>query len=131
MQVGRMKSEEEAQKFIESRLLEVKEILDEIADQTGVTFLCLGEEVVEAFGRYGMVMRDALNAFEKCGMVLSNSLISIMKIVPDRLDLANKAMEVAYKANKENEAKAAHRDDLFAGASKMEGSGRNDAERAG
>lgn len=93
MKVGRMKNEEEAKDYILERLNEVKDILDDIADQTGVVFICFNSEVAEMFHR--------------CGDMMIESLQSIMKIVPDRYDKANKAMQYAFDmANKDEELKA-------------------------
>ena len=85
MHYGRMKSRKEAEEYIKGNLLKVKEILDDIADQTGIVFLCISGGAAEMFGRVGNAM--------------SESLIEIMKIIPDRMDLADKAMEAAYKAD--------------------------------
>lgn len=87
MQIGRMKNEQQAEEYIKDRLLEVKEILDDIADQTGIVYLCISGNAAEMFGRFGNVLNDML--------------ISIMKIIPDRVEMANRAMEIAYKANEE------------------------------
>ena len=53
--------------------------------------------------------------------MLNEMLINIMKIIPDRVEMANRAMEIAYKANEEareeaeNEAEKAKAEhgDLF------------------
>lgn len=92
MQIGRMKNEKDAEEYIKERLLEVKEILDDIADQTGIVYLCISGRSAEMFGKVGNVMNDVL--------------ISIMKVIPDRIEMANKAMDIAYKANKEAEKEA-------------------------
>lgn len=99
MQIGRIKNEDEACKYIEGRLLEVKKILDDIADQTGVVYLCLSGDAIRMFGRLGNVMNDAL--------------IDIMRIIPHRVEMANRAMEIADKANEEAEKKNAAQGDLF------------------
>jgi len=107
MQIGRMKNEKDAEEYIKERLLEVKEILDDIADQTGIVYLCISGNAAEMFGRVGSVMNDVL--------------ISIMKVIPDRVEMANRAMEIAYKANeeareeaeKEAEKAKAEQGDLF------------------
>lgn len=105
MQIGRMKNEKDAEEYIKERLLEVKEILDDIADQTGIVYLCISGNAAEMFGRFGNVLNDML--------------ISIMKIIPDRVEMANRAMEIAYKANEEAEKEAekanAAQGDLFSG----------------
>ena len=98
MQIGRMKNEKDAEEYIEERLLEVKEILDDIADQTGIVYLCISGNTAEMFGRFGNVLNEML--------------ISIMKVIPDRIEMANRAMDIAYKANKEAE-KEAKQGDLF------------------
>ena len=110
MQVGRMKNEEEAEKFIEENMLKVKEILDDIADQTGIVYLCFSGNAAELFGMMGNLV--------------SEQLISIMRVIPDRMELANKANEIAYNANKkksEKKASGAEQGDLFRDATKMEG----------
>ena len=105
MQIGRMKNEKDAEEYIKERLLEVKEILDDIADQTGIVYLCISGNAAEMFGRVGIVMNDVL--------------ISIMKVIPDRIEMANRAMDIAYKANMEAEKEAekakAEQGDLFSG----------------
>ena len=57
--------------------------------------------------------------FGKIGTVMNDVLISIMKVIPDRIEMANRAMEIAYKANEEarEEAEKAKADqgDLFSG----------------
>lgn len=98
MQIGRMKNEKDAEEYIEERLLEVKEILDDIADQTGIVYLCISGNAAEMFGRFGNVLNEML--------------ISIMKVIPDRVEMANRAMEIAYKANEEAE-KEYDQGDLF------------------
>lgn len=112
MQVGRMKSREEAEKYIDEKMHEVKEILDDVADQTGIVFICFSGSSAEMFA--------------KIGNILSEQLISIMRVVPDRVELANKAWEIANAANEKaaEEAKAlssAEQGDLFRDVTKMEG----------
>lgn len=111
MQIGRIKSEEEAEKFVGDKLLEVKEILDDIADQTGLVYLVLNSEIAEVFGVMGTRMLSAMN--------------SVLKIIPDRIEMANRAQEIGWAANKklaEKMAKEAQKNDgqgdLFADASK-------------
>lgn len=87
MRVGRMKNDKDAEEYIKERLLEVKEILDDIADQTGIVYLCISGCAAEMFGKVGTVMNDVL--------------ISIMKVIPDRIEMANRARDIAYKANEE------------------------------
>lgn len=87
MQIGRMKNDKDAEEYIKERLLEVKEILDDIADQTGIVYLCISGCAAEMFGKVGTVMNDVL--------------ISIMKVIPDRIEMANRARDIAYKANEE------------------------------
>lgn len=87
MQIGRMKNENDAEEYIKERLLEVKEILDDIADQTGIVYLCISGNAAEMFGKVGIMMNDVL--------------ISIMKVIPDRIEMANRARDIAYKANEE------------------------------
>ena len=103
MQIGRMKNDKDAEEYIKERLLEVKEILDDIADQTGIVYLCISGCAAEMFGKVGTVMNDVL--------------ISIMKVIPDRIEMANRARDIAYKANKEAEKEAerakAEQGDLF------------------
>ena len=112
MQVGRMKSQEEAEKYIDEKMHEVKEILDDIADQTGIVFICFSGSSAEMFA--------------KMGNILSEQLISIMRIIPDRVELANKAWEIAHVANEKaaEETKAsplAEQGDLFRDATKTKG----------
>jgi len=108
MQIGRMKNEKDAEEYLNKRLLEVKEILDDIADQTGIVYLCLSGDVAEVFGRAGNVMNDAL--------------INIMKIIPYRIEMANTAMDIAYKANKEAEKANSEQGDLFGDYADKKGS---------
>ena len=91
-------NEQDAEEYIEERLLEVKEILDDIADQTGIVYLCISGNAAEMFGRFGNVLNEML--------------ISIMKVIPDRVEMANSARDIAYKANKESEKESEH-GDLF------------------
>ena len=112
MQIGRMKNEKEAHDYVQIRLLEVKEILDDIADQTGVIYMCLSGDIIRLFGRLGNVMNDAL--------------IDIMRIIPDRIEMANTAIDIAYKANEKaaEEAKVSpsvEHGDLFHDTTKTEG----------
>jgi predicted nucleotide-binding protein (sugar kinase/HSP70/actin superfamily) len=109
MQIGRMKDEKAAEEYISERLLEVKEILDDIADQTGIVYLCISGNAAEMFGRFGNLLNE--------------TIIRIMKIIPDRVEMANRAMEIAYKANeeareeaeKEAEKAKTEQGDLFSG----------------
>ena len=89
MRVGRMKNEEEATEYILERLNEVKDILDEIADQTGVVFICFQSRAAEMFHRCGYRMIDSLQA--------------IMKIIPDRYDTAIQANQYARDMEKKDE----------------------------
>ena len=86
MKVGTM-DEKEAETYVCNRLNEVKEILDDIARKTGIVFVCFGEEFATVFGSLGMDLITGLN--------------NIMKVVPDRLELANKAKDAAFTANLE------------------------------
>lgn len=89
MRIGRMKNEDEASDYILERLKEVKEILDDIADQTGVVFICFSEPFAQMFG--------------ECGAKMIVGLQSIMKIIPDRFDIANNAVEYARQMDKKDE----------------------------
>lgn len=80
MRIGRMESDKAAIEYVKGRLEEVKEILDDIAYNTGMVYICLNGRVVEMFANLGAVM--------------SESLISTMKIIPDRIEMANEAMEI-------------------------------------
>jgi hypothetical protein len=84
MQVGRME-EDAAQEYVISKLEEVKQILDNIAYETGLVYVCFSQDVAEMFGHVGMAMISSLNG--------------IMKVVPDRLEKANEAKMAAYRAN--------------------------------
>ena len=84
MQVGRME-EDAAREFVMMKLDEVKQILDDIAYETGLVYVCFSQDVSEMFGHVGMAMMSSLN--------------EIMKVVPDRLEKANKAKMAAYRAN--------------------------------
>ena len=107
MQIGRMKNEKEAQDYIQERLLEVKEILDDIAYQMGVVYMCLSGDAIRMFGRLGNVVND--------------TLIDIMRIIPDRIEMANTAMDIAYKTNEETEKKNAAQGDLFSQKGQVQG----------
>ena len=89
MRVGRMKNEEEATEYILERLNEVKDILDDIADQTGVAIICYQSRAAEMFHRCGYRMIDSLQA--------------IMKIIPDRYDTAIQANQYARDMEKKDE----------------------------
>lgn len=67
--------EKEATDFINAKLLEVKSILDEIADETGVLFVCVDNHVAELI--------------YKLGTCIGNHLLECHKIVADRVVLAN------------------------------------------
>jgi hypothetical protein len=96
MQVGRME-EDAAQEYVISKLEEVKQILDNIAYETGLVYVCFSQDVAEMFGHVGMAMMSSLNG--------------IMKVVPDRLEKANDAKMAAYRANeKELEEKKKQED---------------------
>ena len=83
--------EKEAELYICKRLNEVKDILDDIAEKTGLTYIVLGDGFVEMFG--------------KVGSKLIFGLQEIMKVVPDRMDLANQANQSAFVANFEEREK--------------------------
>jgi hypothetical protein len=116
MQIGRMKNEKDAEEYIKERLLEVKEILDDIANQTGIVYLCIS-------GNYLCISGNAAEVFGRVGNVMNETLISIMKVISDRVEMANRAMDIAYKANgeareeaeKEAEKVKAEQGDLFSG----------------
>lgn len=97
MKVGRME-EKEAELYICKRLNEVKEILDDIAEKTGLTYIVLDDRFVEMFG--------------KVGSNLIFGLQEIMKIVPDRMDLANQAKQSAFVANFEDREKFEQRKEM-------------------
>lgn len=84
MKSGRMEAKE-AEAYAFKRLEEVKEILDDIADKTGVVFVCFGEEFAELFGKVGMDLVSTIN--------------NILKVIPDRLELANRAKQAAFEEN--------------------------------
>lgn len=84
--------EKDAEGYIRKRLDEVKAILDDIAEKTGFTYLVLDERFVEMFG--------------KVGVNLILGLQEIMKVVPDRMDLANLAKQSAFVENFEEREKA-------------------------
>ena len=79
--IGRMKNWEEAEKYVTDKLVTVKEVLDDIADKTGIVFLCFSA--------------DAAEKFCEVGGMLSRQMISILKVMPERVVLANKAREFA------------------------------------
>ena len=74
--------EREATDFINAKMLEVKSILDEIADETGVLFVCLDNRVVELV--------------YKLGTFVGESLLECHKVVADRVVLANNHIEYEY-----------------------------------
>ena len=88
----------EAEVYICKRLDEVKEILDEIAEKTGLTYIVLDDRFVEMFG--------------KVGSNLIFGLREIMKVVPDRMDLANQAKQSAFVANFEEREKVEQRKEM-------------------
>ena len=85
MQVGRME-EDAAREFVMMKLDEVKQLLDDIAYETGMVYVCINADAAEMFGHVGQTMLA--------------SLTQIMKIVPGRIQKANDANMVAYAANK-------------------------------
>lgn len=84
MKVGRMEAKE-AEVYTCKRLDEVKAILDDIAYKTGLTYIVLDDRFVEMFG--------------KVGSNLIFGLQEIMKVVLDRIDLANQAKQSEFVAN--------------------------------
>ena len=90
----------EAEAYICKRLDEVKEILDDIAYKTGLTYIVLDDRFVEMFG--------------KVGNNLIFGLQEIMKVVPDRMDLANRAKQSAFVANFEEREKVEQRKEMRA-----------------
>lgn len=91
MQVGRME-EDAAREFVMMKLDEVRQLLDEIAYETGLVYVCFSQDVAEMFGHVGTAMMTSIN--------------EIMKVVPGRLKKANEAKMAAYRANeKEREEK--------------------------
>ena len=76
----------------------IKEILDDIAEKTGLTYVVLDDRFVEMFG--------------KVGSNLIFGLQEIMKVVPDRMDLANQAKQSAFVANFEEREKVEQRKEM-------------------
>jgi len=97
MKVGRM-NDSEVEEFVARRLERVKGILDEIAEKTGITYLVMSEQFAEMFG--------------KVGLNLISGIQEVMKIVPDRLDLANKANQAAFEANFEERERSEKRREM-------------------
>ena len=85
MQVGRLEEEAVAD-YVTGRLEEVKQILDDIAYETGMVYVCINADAAEMLGHVGQAMLA--------------SLTQIMKIVPGRIQKANDANMIAYAANK-------------------------------
>lgn len=86
MQVGRME-EHAARKFVMIKLDEVKQILDEIAYETGLVYVCLSQDFADMLlGHVGTAMMTSIN--------------EIMNVVPGRLKKATEAKMSAYSANK-------------------------------
>lgn len=90
--------EKEAELYICKRLNEVKEILDDIAEKTGLTYIVLDDRFVEMFGTVGSNLIFGLQ--------------EIMKVVPDRMDLANQAKQSAFVANFEEREKVEQRKEM-------------------
>ena len=90
--------EKEAEVYICKRLDEVKEILDDIAEKTGLTYIVLDDRFVEMFGTVGSNLIFGLQ--------------EIMKVVPDRIDLANQAKQSAFVANFEERDKVEQRKEM-------------------
>ena len=74
--------EKEATDFINKKMLEVKSILDEIADETGVLFVCLDNKGAEVIYRLGAFVGE--------------SLLECHKVVADRVVLVNNHDEREY-----------------------------------
>lgn len=91
--------EKEAELYICKRLNEVKEILDDIAEKTGLTYIVLDDRFVEMFG--------------KVGSSLIFGLQEIMKVVPDRMDLANQAKQSVFVANFDEREKVEQRKEML------------------
>lgn len=106
MQIGRIKDEKEATKFVNSKLNKVKSILDDIADKTGLVFVCIDE-------RWASMFNDVAYS-------LKHGVENLLQVVPDRLLLANEARKCAYEANEKEFAEQIKNQhgDLFAGAEK-------------
>lgn len=97
MKVGRMEAKE-AEVYICNRLGEVREILDDIAEKTGLTYIVLDDRFVEMFGTVGSNLIFGLQ--------------EIMKVVPGRMDLANRAKQSAFVANFEERENVEQRKEM-------------------
>lgn len=81
---------EEASKFVAKKLVEVKRILDEIAEETGIVYVAMPEEQI-AF-------------IAKVGAQWSSWLIGAHKVISDRLDLSSKHSDWMFTRHPEGTA---------------------------
>lgn len=81
---------EEASKFVANKLVEVKRILDEIAEETGILYVAMPEEQI-AF-------------IAKVGAQWSSWLIGAHKVISDRLDLSSKHADWMFTRHPEGTA---------------------------
>ena len=88
---------EEASKFVAKKLVEVKRILDEIAEETGIVYVAMPEEQI-AF-------------IAKVGAQWSSWLIGAHKVISDRLDLSSKHSDWRFTRHPEGAAEN-HPEDL-------------------
>ena len=80
--------EQEAQDFVAEKLLEVKHILDEIADETGLLYVVLHDDMAETIYKFGAFLGDTLHEWHK--------------VVADRVILANNHREKELEWLKRN-----------------------------
>lgn len=81
---------EEASKFVAKKLVEVKHILDEIAEETGIVYVAMPEKEI-AF-------------IAKVGTQWSSWLIGVHKVISDRLDLSSKYADWLFTRHPEDTA---------------------------
>lgn len=95
---------EEASEFVTKKLVEVKHILDEIAEETGTVYVALPESMVAFIGKVGAQWSTWLN--------------DAHKVVADRLNLSLKHSEWMMKRHpdgvkEEPRKQEVKQDDLF------------------
>ena len=79
-----------AQEFVVDRLKDVKKLLDEIAEETGIVYVAMPEEQI-AF-------------IAKVGAQWSSWLIGAHKVISDRLDLSSKHSDWMFTRHPEGTA---------------------------
>lgn len=85
--------QEEAAEYVAKELNEVKKHLDNIADETGMVFFVWSIEASRYFVKFGQIMTECMD--------------NVLRLVPDRCDIANKSIEDRMRFYEEHKEKVA------------------------